>query len=122
MLADVVVPGRVVRPSTQRRDDCHAIAVVEVEGRVSARLPRPRAAGLEQRRANRPRGAEPTPREPQQVAVDLPGDVDGEPCTYPAGGEPAHSQVQATSWLMGIHVAQPWAVGHAGSAVLGRRL
>src|SRR4051812_27678309 len=89
MLAQVVVPGWVLRPATQRRDDRHPIAVVEVERGIPARLSCARAARLEQRGGNRCRGAEPTPRELQQMRIDLPGDVDGKPSACLRGGEPA---------------------------------
>src|SRR5436190_22098751 len=84
MLAEVVVPGWVLRPPPQRRDDRYPIAVVEVERAIPTRLPCPCASRLEQRRGNRCRGAEPTPRELQQIRVDLPGDVDGKlgPCPW----------------------------------------
>jgi hypothetical protein len=60
MLAEVVIPGWVVRPPPQRRDDRYSIAVVEVERGIPTRLPCPCASRLEQRRGNRRRGAEPT--------------------------------------------------------------
>src|SRR4051812_43930361 len=50
MLEEVVVPGRVSRPAPQRRDDGHAIAIVEVEGGIPTPPACPRSAGLEQRR------------------------------------------------------------------------
>ena len=62
MLAEVVVPGWVLRPPPQRRDERHPIAVVEVERRVATWPAATRTAGLEQRGGERPRGAEP-PRE-----------------------------------------------------------
>ncbi len=60
MLAQVVVPGWVRRPPPLRRDDRHAIAVVEVERGIPTRLACPRTSLLKQRRGKRPRGAEPS--------------------------------------------------------------
>jgi hypothetical protein len=37
MLAEVVVPGWVSRPAPQRRDDGHAIAIMEVQGGIPTR-------------------------------------------------------------------------------------
>src|SRR6059058_987260 len=79
MLAEVVVPRRVLRPPPQRCDDGHAIAVVEVERGIPTWLPCTRASRLKQSRGNRCRAAEPTPRQLQQVRIDLPGDVDRKP-------------------------------------------
>src|SRR3954465_4719096 len=41
MLAEVVVPGRVLRPPPQRRDDRHAVAVGAVERGIPTRAPPP---------------------------------------------------------------------------------
>jgi hypothetical protein len=46
------------------------------------------------------------------MRVDLPGNVDGEPSAGLGGGEPAEREIQATSALIRIHVAQLGGVGH----------
>src|SRR4051812_11473693 len=112
MLAEVVVPGWVLRPPPQRRDDRYPIAVVEVQRGIPTRLPCPCASRLEQRRGNRCRGTEPTSRELQQIRVDLPGDVDGKPGPRLARREPAHREIKATPSLIRIHAAQLGSPGH----------
>src|SRR5215218_7104576 len=106
MLAEVVVPGWVLRPPPLGRDDRHPIAVVEVERGIPAPPPRPRASRLEERCGNRACGAEPTLRELQQMWVELPGDVNGKPKSCLGGGQPAYREIQATASLIRIHVAQ----------------
>lgn len=62
MLAQVVVPGWVLRRSPLRRDDYHSLAIAEVERGIPTPLTCPRASRLEQRRGKRPPGAQPTLR------------------------------------------------------------
>jgi len=112
MLAQVVVPGRMMRPSALGRDDRDPLAVVEVERGVPARPTGARTARLEQRRGERTGGAEATARQLQQVRVELPGDVDREPRAQLRGREPGHGQIQATPPLVRVDVSQVRRAGH----------
>src|SRR3954451_10224536 len=112
MLAKVVIPGGVRRPSSQRRDDRHPLAVVKIERCVATRQSRPRASRLEQCRSKRNRRAESTPRELQENRVDLPGHVRRQPRACLGGGESAQREIQRTSSLIRIYAAQRRSPAH----------
>src|SRR4029077_4445714 len=106
VLAKVVVPARILGPPLFGGDERDAIAIVEVEGCCPAQLSRPRPARLEQPGGDRPPGAEPPTGEPQEVRVELPGDLRGGPRTDPGGGERADSEIETPSSRVRIDVAE----------------
>lgn len=106
MHAQVVRPGGVLRKAELRRDERHALTVMEGDDDVASHPPRARAARFQQRRGERRNQSEAPSAQAQEQRVDLPHDRPRDPPHRACPGDPGKGATDQAAACGGVDERQ----------------